>query len=369
MTLESTFFRLPEISLLKNGELPKGTGRLRGMIHALTVLLCGHAYLPQIQLEPVVKTAGVRVDADDPAFWQRGGVTRIIGTDKGLSPNGGLFSFDAQGRLMGRVPNLSRPNNVDVAYGLVAGKERWDLAVATERDKNRLLVCRIMPDGTLVDVTGKTSVFVGEKGDFAAPMGVAVYSPKQGRVEAVVSPKDGPKTQHLGRYELVFNQGKVDARLISRLGVFSGKGETEAIAVHPGLGVAFHADEEFGIHAVDLASGKNLVSFGRTEYPGDREGMAVWGHYLFSSDQRPREDGGSIVRVYDISNTRKGVVRPVLDIITQADSTDGLDVFPGRIDANFPNGALAVMNSRDKNFWLFDLRPILRQLGRVKSLD
>ena len=133
-------------------------------------------------IKPIVVTEPVQFDTDDPAIWINPSdktKSLVVGTDK--HSDGALYVFDLDGKIVQRVGGLARPNNVDIAYGLSLGGKPSDIAVVTEREKNRLRVFRL-PDMTCVD-RGDLVVFGGDT--TRAPMGVALYKrPRDGAIFA-----------------------------------------------------------------------------------------------------------------------------------------------------------------------------------------
>ena len=95
---------------------------------------------------PVIVTEKVKSDSDDPAIWfnkEDPAKSFIIGTDKGNDTlDGGLYVFDLNGKIdYGKsVLGLKRPNNVDIAYGLMVLGKKTDIAVCTERNTNTIRV-------------------------------------------------------------------------------------------------------------------------------------------------------------------------------------------------------------------------------------
>src|SRR3954470_17258025 len=80
-------------------------------------------------LKPAVITEPTKYDTDDPAFWIHPtdrAKSLVIGTDK--DSDGALYVYDLDGKIVKRVGDLKRPNNVDIAYGLVLGGKRVDIA-------------------------------------------------------------------------------------------------------------------------------------------------------------------------------------------------------------------------------------------------
>jgi 3-phytase len=90
-------------------------------------------------------TAGQGDAADDPAIWVHPGNSRhsrILATDK----KRGLAVYDLQGQERQFLP-VGRINNVDLRQDLRYGARRWDLAAATQRDQNAIVLFGISPTG------------------------------------------------------------------------------------------------------------------------------------------------------------------------------------------------------------------------------
>ena len=73
-----------------------------------------------------------------------------------MNADGALYVFDLTGKIIEEktVRALKRLNNVDVAYGLMLDGVPTDIAVATEREANRLRVFSL-PDMKVVDNGGE----------------------------------------------------------------------------------------------------------------------------------------------------------------------------------------------------------------------
>jgi 3-phytase len=71
-------------------------------------------------LKPTTITEKTPHDTDDPAIWIHptdATKSLIVGTDKEIG--GGLYVYDLDGKIVTRFINMDRPNNVDIAYGLL----------------------------------------------------------------------------------------------------------------------------------------------------------------------------------------------------------------------------------------------------------
>jgi 3-phytase len=313
------------------------------------------------EVRPVVQTAPLPDDADDPAIWVHPHDPRlslILGTNKARAPRGAIGVYDLGGRMLQRIDRIDQPNNVDVAYGFALGRERVDIAVATERYASRLRIFRIDPARRrLVDITDPEGarVFAGESGERAMPMGIALYQVGRGEVHAIVSRKSGPKQGYLHQYRLVPTRGgRVGVQLVRAFGAFSGKGEIEAVCVDSELGYVYYADEGVGIrkYHADPRHPEREIALFATDYKGDQEGIALYAPqngagYLLCTEQIK---GGSKLHIYP----RFGVQRtPILTVQTGADDTDGLDASAHNFGAPFEQGLVVAMNSEGRNFWLY----------------
>ncbi|MGY0036159.1 phytase [Pedobacter sp. NJ-S-72] len=188
-----------------------------------------------ITIKPVIISEKVQFDSDDPAIWINpadASKSLVIGTDK--SANGALYVFDLQGKIQHDlvVKDLKRPNNVDVAYGLMLNGKATDVAVTTERITHKLRIFSL-PDMKPVD-QGGLPMFEGETApEFRDLMGISIYTSKTGKMYAIAGRKTGPKDgSYLWQYLLTDDgTGHVKAELVRKFGNYSGKKEIEAIAV------------------------------------------------------------------------------------------------------------------------------------------
>lgn len=342
----------------------------------LLALLIGGAQVPAPEpISSIGKTDPVTTDADDPAIWVHPTdptKSLIFGTDKAASPDGGLWVFDLNGKARQTIRDIERPNNVDVAYGLLVRGVRTDIAVTTERFQKRLRVFAIdRSTGMLSDISGATSVFEGAEGEQGAPMGVALYRRRDGVQYAIVSRKEGPREGYLHQYRLRADRdGRVNAEFVRAFGQFSGEGEIEAIGVDQEMGYVYYADEQAGVrkyHADPDARDANreLAFFAREGYQGDREGIAFVATgrgqgWILVTDQRPEN---SLVYVY----RREGEPgqahehRPVMAFSTGADDTDGIETLAKPLGSAYPHGLLLMMNSKDRNFLMYAIPEPLRR--------
>ena len=336
-----------------------------------------------VALQPVGGTAAVPNDADDPAIWIHPtdkSKTLILGTDK-HEKTGGLYVFGLDGTLRQSIPDIDRPNNVDVEYGFQLPGGPTDIAVLTERMRHRLRVFAISPTGRLSDLapTG-LPVLAGQGGEAGEPMGIALYRRSRDQaVFAIVAPKTGGSENYLWQYRIDAGpDGKLRATLVRRFGRFSGigreadeTGEIEAVVVDDALGFVYYSDEGYGIrkyHAdpdhPDAAS--ELAAFATGGFLGDREGLAImpagdFTGFIVVSDQIP---AGTRVKLFPREGSAGNPhAHPELrTVATISDDTDGLEVTAHRLPG-FPGGLLVMMTAGSRNFLLYDWRAVIQGSG------
>lgn len=333
------------------------------------------ASVDTVRVSPVIITESVVHDTDDPAIWIDPADSThvlILGTDKGGDTGaGGLFAFDLTGKIVDSVRPLRRPNNVDVAYGLILQGKATDIAVCTERMAQSIRIFRL-PDLKPVD-NGGITVFDGEPDSLKDPMGVALYTNlADNKVYALVGRKSGPKDgTYLWQYLLTDDgTGNVKGSLVRKFGFYSGKKEIESIAVDNELGYVYHSDEKHGIHksyAHPDSSNVELAVFGTTGFTEDIEGISIYKFkdgtgYILVSDQQANQ-----FRVFP----REGLTNPhthpeVAVIKTSTSESDGSDV-TSRSLPGFPNGLFVAM-SDDKTFQYYRWEDLAdKQLRKINK--
>ncbi len=336
------------------------------------VAAMAESVLQPVDIRALLATAPVTQDADDPAIWvypDDPSRSLILGTDKSEAPQGALFVFDLEGRIVQSIRGIDRPNNVDVEYGLSLNGKPADIAVLTERYRQRLRVFQIPSGGagglTEISSGGGIPVFEGQEGEKGAPMGIALYRrPRDGAVFAIVGPKEGPRERYLWQYRLEDDgKGRVKGTKVREFGRFSGVGEIEAIAVDDALSYVYYSDEGDGIHKWHAdpdhpEARRELAHFGRQGFSDDREGIGIYAlpdgtGYIVCTDQI---SGNSQYRIY----RREGEAgnphdhsRLVKVVRGGADSTDGIEVTSADLGPDFPSGLLVAMNSIGRNFLVF----------------
>lgn len=319
-------------------------------------------------IKPVFVTDTVRYDSDDPAIWVNKtdpSKSLVIATDK--DADGALFVYDLQGKIVKDkvISNLKRPNNVDIAYGLIIGGKSVDIAVTTERMTHKLRVFSL-PDMKPID-QGGLDMFVGEtEPDFRDLMGIALYTSPKGEIYAIVGRKNGPKEGYLGQYLLTDNgAGAVKATLVRKFGSFSGKKEIEAIAVDNELGYIYYSDEQVGVkqYYADPEKGNQQLALFATEgFKEDHEGISIYKltdstGYILVSDQ-----GANRFQVFSREGTKANPFEHthLKTVPVMATQSDGSDVVSSRLNDTFQHGLFVAM-SDDKTFHYYRWEDIAGQ--------
>ena len=310
-------------------------------------------------VKPTIITQALPHDTDDPSIWIHptdASKSIIVGTDK--DTDGGLYAFDLNGKILKKSITLKRPNNVDIAYGLLIDGKKVDIAVTTERESNKIRILSL-PDLTPID-NGGIEVFEGES--LRDPMGIALYTrPADKKIFAIVGRKSGPSGSYLWQYELSSSGKFATAKVIRKFGAYSGKKEIEAIAVDNELGTVLYCDEQFGIRKYKadpaLNDNKELALFGKG-FKADNEGIAIYkktdstGYILVSNQQDntfmvyPREGAKGNPNEYPL----------LAEIPTSTIECDGADVTSINLGGKYQNGLFVAMsNGMTFHYYAWDL--------------
>jgi 3-phytase len=316
------------------------------------LIACKDDKLAPVAANAVKPTAVTQVlphDTDDPSIWIHptdASKSIIIGTDK--DTDGGLYAFDLNGKILKKSIPLKRPNNVDIAYGLLIDGKKVDVAVTTERESNKIRIFSL-PDLNPID-NGGIEVFEGES--LRDPMGIALYTrPSDKKIFAIVGRKSGPSGSYLWQYELSGAGKFATAKVVRKFGAYSGKKEIEAIAIDNELGTVLYCDEQFGIRKYKadpaLNDNKELALFGKTGFKADNEGIAIYkktdstGYILVSNQQAntfmvyPREGAKGNPNEYPL----------LAEITTSTIECDGADVTSVNLGGKYKNGLFVAMSN------------------------
>lgn len=301
-------------------------------------------------LKPTVITQETAYDTDDPAIWINRKDTAsslIIGTDK--ATNGGLYVFNLEGKIVNKVLGLKRPNNVDIAYGLLLGGVPVDIAVVTERETNKIRIFRL-PDMAPLD-NGGIPVF--EKETLQSPMGIALYTrPSDTAIFAIVGRKTGPADGYMWQYRLQDNgRGMVQGTVVRKFGKYSGKKEIESIAVDNKLGYVYYSDETVGVRKYAADPDKNdnreLALFATDGFISDHEGISIYplsdstGYLLVSNQQA----NSFMVYRREGEKGNPQLHNLIAEVPVSTLESDGSEVTAVSLGSKFPKGLLVAMSN------------------------
>ena len=289
---------------------------------------------PQAQTEPMARQGDA---ADDPAIWLSSNPAdaRILGTNK----KQGLLVYDLQGKQT-QLLEVGRLNNVDVRQGINLGGAKVDLAVATRRDDNTMMLFSIAANGE-VSVAGSFATGLNDI------YGMCLYQPKAGGVQAFINDKDGTFQQ----YGISMADGRFGATLLRSFKVAT---QPEGCVADDNSGRLFLGEERRGVWTTSADAAKpDALSMALPVGPNlaaDVEGMAIYHgrdgapSYLVVSSQ-----GDSSYVVLDATAPYKvrGRFRVGFNLAAGIDGTsetDGLEVTSSNLGGPYAQGMLVIQD-------------------------
>ncbi len=291
---------------------------------------------PQAQTEPMARQGDA---ADDPAIWLSSNPAdaRILGTNK----KQGLLVYDLQGKQT-QLLEVGRLNNVDVRQNIPFNGSKVDLAVATQRDDNSMMLFTINANGELAEAgrfpTGLKSIY-----------GMCLYQPASGGVEAFINDKDGTFQQ----YSIGLEGNKFSATLLRSFKVAT---QPEGCVADDANARLFLGEETRGIWTTSADAAKPdalaMVLPVGPHLTADVEGMAIYRKpggapdtgYLIVSSQ-----GDSSYVVLDAQAPYKvrGRFKVGFNLpagIDGTSETDGLDVTSANLGGAYAQGMLVIQD-------------------------
>jgi 3-phytase len=338
-----------------------------GFVWAASVAI---AQVPDsIVVQSRVNTTPVLTDADDPAIWIHPtdpSKTLVIGTDKGSSPNSGLFTWNLDGTENQHL-NINRPNNVDVRYGLRLNEQTVDIAAVSLRDNQQVRIYKIdAATRGLSDITTEDNTNVLNQ-MFPLPYGLALYKRQtDGVIFVIVSSRHSDFKNQLWQIRLEDDgNGRVKGALVREFGEFSNV--VEGMVADDELGYFYAPEEKVGIHKyyADPLRGKARLTLLETSdsHLGNYEGLALYkcsdltGYLLVS---RPSL---GCIRVYRREG-EQGEPHQHLLVTTIRDGNavagDGLEVTNLPNGPSFPYGFLVWQNPQTSSFRLYGWEDIAK---------
>lgn|GEM_PF-5678094 len=305
-------------------------------------------------------------DADDPAIY-------LHPTDSAKSlvltavKNAGLRVYDLSGQELQTVnPGNIRYNNIDVQYGFTLGGQKIDIAVASDRNNDKLAIFKINPNATngnyLEDITDSSINTIFQALPFApeylpaerSAYGLTIYrSPVTHDYYVFVNRRE---TGDIAQLKLLDQgNGKISVELVRNFTITPPSEfgdvdpQTEGMVVDQETGYLYIGQENVGIWKFEAEpNGKNngqlidkIKDLGGSNLVDDVEGLSIYygadgkGYLLVSSQ------GDNTFAVYRREGNNEFVGRFAVGNNGSIDSvqeSDGTDVINVSLGAKFPFG-------------------------------
>ncbi len=307
-----------------------------------------------------------RADSDDPAIY-------VNSTDPEKSlilttvKNAGLRIYDLSGNLVQAInPGNIRYNNIDLQYGFQLNGQSVDIAVASDRNNDKLAVFKVDPNPStlgqyLQDITDPSTSTLFEAPPFSPPYspsersayGLALYrSPVTNDYYAFVNRR---ATGDVAQLKLIDEgNGTIGAERVREFTlpsptVATSSPQTEGTVVDQELGYLYIGQEDVGIwkFQAEPNGGTTGTLIDRTRIEGgsnltdDVEGLSIYygkdgTGYLLASSQ-----GDSTFAAYTREGNNDFLGRFAIGNnggIDSVQNSDGADVTNVPLGANFPFG-------------------------------
>ncbi|MBX9254029.1 phytase [Desmonostoc muscorum CCALA 125] len=323
-----------------------------------------------------------RGDADDPAIYvnaTNSADSLVLTSVK----NAGLRVYDLSGNLLQTVnPGGIRYNNIDLQYGFKLGNQSIDIAVASDRQNDKLAIFKINPNPTtpgqyLENITDSAIGTLFQGLPFAEPYssssrsayGLALYrSPITNDYYVFVNRRE---TGDVAQYKLIDKgNGKIGIERVREFtvptigdGCANAKGErepqTEGMVVDQETGFLYIGQEDIGIWKFQAepnsgTTGKlidKVKDLGGTHLTNDVEGLTIYygkngTGYLLASSQGDntfvaytREGNNEYVGNFAVGNN---------GTIDSVQESDGADVINVPLGPNFPFGLFVTQDGSNE---------------------
>ncbi|MEH2367231.1 phytase [Nostoc sp.] len=326
--------------------------------------------------DPTLPAVDQNADADDPAIYvnaTNSADSLVLTSVK----NAGLRVYDLSGNLLQTVnPGGIRYNNIDLQYGFKLDGQSVDIAVASDRQNDKLAIFKINPNPTtpgqyLEDITDSNIGTIFQASPFEPPYsastrssyGVTLYrSPVTNDYYVFTSRR---QTGDIAQFKLIDKgNGKIGAELVREFTIPSPTTEgrspqTEGMVVDQETGFLYIAQEDVGIWKFQAepdggGTGKLIdrVRFeGGSHLTDDAEGLTIYygkngTGYLLASSQGDstfvaytREGNNEYVGNFAIGNNGS---------IDSVQESDGADVINVPLVPNFPFGLFVTQDGSNE---------------------
>ena len=276
--------------------------------------------------------------ADDCAIWINSidiTLSRIIGTDK----KGGLVVYDLSGKLTAYL-NDGKMNNVDLRYDFTLSGNPVCLIAASNRSNKSISLYKMNDVSLLPENIANRIIYT----DFSDVGGICMYKSRiSGLFYVFITDQSG----HIEQWRLFDSgSGTVDAIYERTLSVGS---TAEGCVADDEDGLLYVAEEHGGIWIFDAEpsgsiTGRKVINLKEEDYlQADLEGLTIFktpenNKYLIASVQ-----GNDSFAIFHITSTLQwmGSFRLTDNIdkgIDKVTHTDGIDVYSGPINSDYPEG-------------------------------
>ncbi|MEH1768428.1 MAG: phytase [Nostoc sp.] len=326
--------------------------------------------------DPALPAVDQNADADDPAIYvnaTNAADSLVLTSVK----NAGLRVYDLSGNLLQTVnPGGIRYNNIDLQYGFKLGGQSIDIAVASDRQNDKLAIFKINPNPTtpgqyLENITDSNIGTIFQGSPFEPPYsastrssyGLTLYrSPITNDYYVFTSRR---QTGDIAQFKLIDKgNGQIGAELVREFTIPSptaaGRSpQTEGMVVDQETGFLYIAQEDVGIWKFQAepdggTTGKLIdrVRFeGGSHLTDDAEGLTIYygkngTGYLLASSQGDstfvaytREGNNEYVGNFAIGNNGS---------IDSVQESDGADVINVPLGTNFPFGLFVTQDGSNE---------------------
>ncbi|WP_292854019.1 phytase [Nostoc sp. NMS8] len=325
---------------------------------------------------PALPVVDQNADADDPAIYvnaTNAADSLVLTSVK----NAGLRVYDLSGNLLQTVnPGGIRYNNIDLQYGFKLGNQSIDIAVASDRQNDKLAIFKINPNPTtpgqyLENITDSNIGTIFQTSPFEPPYspstrssyGLTLYrSPITNDYYVFTSRR---QTGDIAQFKLIDKgNGQIGAELVREFTIPSptaaGRSpQTEGMVVDQETGFLYIAQEDVGIWKFQAepdggTTGKLIdrVRFeGGSHLTDDAEGLTIYygkngTGYLLASSQGDstfvaytREGNNEYVGNFAIGNNGS---------IDSVQESDGADVINVPLGPSFPFGLFVTQDGSNE---------------------
>ncbi|MDZ7949776.1 phytase [Nostoc sp. DedQUE09] len=313
-----------------------------------------------------------RADADDPAIYvnaTNSADSLVLTSVK----NAGLRVYDLSGNLLQTVnPSGIRYNNIDLQYGFKLGNQSVDIAVASDRNNDKLAIFKINPNTPgqyLEEITDSSIATLFQAAPFAEPYsastrssyGLTLYrSPITNDYYVFTNRRE---TGDVAQFKLIDKgNGKIGAERVREFTIPTIEGrdpQTEGMVVDQETGFLYIGQENVGIWKFQAepnggTTGKlidKVRDLGGTYLTDDVEGLTIYygkngTGYLLASSQGDntfvaytREGNNEYVGNFAVGNNGP---------IDSVQESDGADVINVPLGPNFPFGLFVTQDGSNE---------------------